>query len=179
MHTEGSALSSATSPSRLGSALRSTWRGVLICWHMDLQVLREGLWGKSCCCWMGLVWGDKAQERERVYPCNVCDKAFKYLQMPSQYKIWQHSGYVFACKGYGKKFNPQQQHQQTQQAYVWQEFLPLFHVGQGPPLRRSSSIWMCGGRRRGRRPIWQAPARAETSFTPSNENLLCVLFLIN
>ena len=28
------------------------------------------------------------------------------LQMPSQHKIWQHSGHVFACKGCGKKFNP-------------------------------------------------------------------------
>ena len=30
------------------------------------------------------VWGDKAQERERVHPC---DKAFKSLQMLSQQKI--------------------------------------------------------------------------------------------
>ena len=46
------------------------------------------------------------RERERVHPCNVCDKTFKSLQMPSQHKIWQHSGHVFACKGCGKKFNP-------------------------------------------------------------------------
>ena len=54
---------------------------------------------------MGSVWGDKAQERERVHPCNVCDKAFKSLQMLSQHKIWQHSGNVFVCKGCGKNFN--------------------------------------------------------------------------
>ena len=41
------------------------------------------------------------QERERVHPCNVCDKAFKSLQMLSQ-----HSGNVFSFKGCGKKFNP-------------------------------------------------------------------------
>ena len=105
-HTEGSALSTATSPLRQGSALRSTWRGVLICWHLALQVSRAGLWGKSCCCWMGSVWGDKAHERERDHPCNVCDKSFKSLQMPSQHKIRQHSGYVFSCKGCGKKCNP-------------------------------------------------------------------------
>ena len=35
----------------------------------------------------GISVGDKAQERERVYPCIVCDKAFKSLQMPSQHKI--------------------------------------------------------------------------------------------
>ena len=52
------------------------------------------------------MWGDKAQERDRVHPCNVCDKAFKSLQMPSQHKIWQPSGHAFACKGCGKKFNP-------------------------------------------------------------------------
>ena len=45
-------------------------------------------------------------ERERVHPCNVCDKDFKSLQMPSQHKIWQHSGYTFAWKGCGKTFNP-------------------------------------------------------------------------
>ena len=54
------------------------------------------------------VGGGKAQERERerVHPCNVCQKAFKSLQMLSQHKIWQHSKNVFACKGCGKKFNP-------------------------------------------------------------------------
>ena len=36
--------------------------------------------------------------RERYYPCNVCDKAFKSLQMPNQHKI---------CKGCGKKFKTQ------------------------------------------------------------------------
>ena len=38
--------------------------------------------------------------------CNVCDKAFKSLQMPSRHQIWQHSGNVFVCKGCCKKFNP-------------------------------------------------------------------------
>ena len=49
---------------------------------------------------MGSLWGDKAQERERDHPCNVCDKAFKSLQMPNK-----HSGHVFSCKGCGKKCN--------------------------------------------------------------------------
>ena len=62
-HTDGSALSSATSPSRLGSTFRSTWRGV----HLDLKMSRAGLWGKSCCYWMGSLWGDKAQKRERGF----------------------------------------------------------------------------------------------------------------
>ena len=34
---EGSALSYATTPSRLGSALRSKRRGALICWHLDIK----------------------------------------------------------------------------------------------------------------------------------------------
>ena len=34
---------------------------------MDLQVSRAGLWGDSWCCWMGSMWGDKAQDRERVH----------------------------------------------------------------------------------------------------------------
>ena len=94
---------------------------------------------------MGSVWGDKAQERERAHPCNVCDQAFKSLQMPSQHQIWQHQGNVFVCNGCGKKFNPNNSINTTQLACVWQtspqeKFLPLL-VGQGPPLRRSSSIW--------------------------------------
>ena len=31
--------------------------------------------------------GDKAQERERVHPCNFCDKAVKYFKMSKKYKI--------------------------------------------------------------------------------------------
>ena len=34
----------------------------------------------------GISVGDKAQEREMVHLCNVSDKAFKSLQMPSQQK---------------------------------------------------------------------------------------------
>ena len=45
---------------------------------------------------MGTVWGDKAQERQRVHPCNVCDKAFKYLPTPNQHTIWQYSSHVVA-----------------------------------------------------------------------------------
>ena len=52
------------------------------------------------------VGGQTTREGERVHPCNVCDKAFKSLQMPSQHKIWRHSANVFACKGCGKKFHP-------------------------------------------------------------------------
>ena len=71
---------SARSPSRQGSGLGSTRKRVAIYWHLDLRVLRVGLWVNSCCCWMGSVWRDKAQERERVQPCNVCEKAFKFCQ---------------------------------------------------------------------------------------------------
>ena len=39
----------------------------------------------------GISVGDKTQERERVHPCNVCDKAFKSLPTPNQHKIFQHS----------------------------------------------------------------------------------------
>ena len=94
---------SATLPSRPGPTLRSTWRGVLICWHLDLKMSSTGLWGNSCCCCMGSVWGDKAHKRERAHPCNLCDKAFKYFETPKQHTVWQHSGHVFVCKGCGKK----------------------------------------------------------------------------
>ena len=35
------------------------------------------------------------REREKVHPCNVCDKAFKSLSTHNQHKIWQYSGHVF------------------------------------------------------------------------------------
>ena len=35
----------------------------------------------------GISVGDKAQARERVHPCNFCDKAVKYLKTPNKYKI--------------------------------------------------------------------------------------------
>ena len=35
----------------------------------------------------GISVGDKSQARERVHPCNFCDKAVKYLKMPKKYKI--------------------------------------------------------------------------------------------
>ena len=99
----GSASPSATSPSR--------------------QDKRTGLWGNSCCSWMGSVlgmikhflkywtvqWSKKSRkykrerERERLNPCNVCDKAFKSLPMSSQHKIWQNISHLFVCKGCGKK----------------------------------------------------------------------------
>ena len=61
-YVEGSALPSAQSLSRRGSALRCTWRGVGICWHLDLQLSRAGLWGN--CCWMGSVlWGQSTNGR--------------------------------------------------------------------------------------------------------------------
>ena len=54
-HAEGSASSYAKLPSRLGSALRNTWRGVLICWHLDMIMLKTGLWGNSGFCWIESV----------------------------------------------------------------------------------------------------------------------------
>ena len=68
-------------------------------WNLDLKMLRAGLWGNSCCCWMGSVLRDNTHKRERVHPCNVCDKAFKSLQTPNQHTIWQHSG----CKHHHRK----------------------------------------------------------------------------
>ena len=52
----------------------------------------------------GSVGGDKAHKRKRFQPCIESDKAFNSLRTPNQHIIWQHSGYVFVCKGCGKKF---------------------------------------------------------------------------
>ena len=52
----------------------------------------------------GINVGDEAHKKERVHPCNVCDKAVKSLQRTNQHTIWQHSGQMFAWKGCGKKF---------------------------------------------------------------------------
>ena len=129
-HPVGSALSFATSTSRLGSASRSTQRGV----HLDLKMLRAGLWGNSCCCWMGSVWGDKAYKRERVHPCNIYDRAFKSLQGPNHHIIWQHSGHMFVFKGCGKKFKTNNRINRHKKLFWFQaspqeELLQLLHVG--------------------------------------------------
>ena len=55
---------------------------------------------------MGSVWGDKAQKRERVHPCNVCDKDFKSCQMHSQHKIWQHVGHVLPARIVARSSTP-------------------------------------------------------------------------
>ena len=70
--------------------------GVKVRFVREIMLLLDGI----------SVGGQSTRERERVHPCNVCDKAFKSLQIPSQHKVWQHSGHVFACKGFCKKFNP-------------------------------------------------------------------------
>ena len=85
-HAEGSALPSVIS--RQGSALRSTSRGVLICLHLDLQVLRTGLWGNSCCCWIGSVWGTKhKREGKRVHPVNSVTRLQRFCQLLTNRKF--------------------------------------------------------------------------------------------
>ena len=177
-HAEEPALPSATSPSRQGAALRSTWRRVHICWHLDLKVLRAGMWENTCCCWMGsehltstglepdcrpggsLLSGlaKQAQTLAAQWPC-VC------LQW-----LWQ-------------EVQDQQHHKQTQEACMWQassqeKLFQLLHVGKGPPLMRSSSIWTWRGRKRRRGLFWQAPGRGQTSSAISIENLLCCFLII-
>ena len=86
----------------------------------------------------------KAQERERVHPCNVCDKAFKSLAIPNQHNTWPHIGHVLVCKdccNMFKTYNNINRHKKL----VWQtspqeELLKLPHVGQGLPTRRLSLI---------------------------------------
>ena len=118
--------------------------------------------------------------REIMLLLSVCDKAFKSLQVPSQHKISQHSGHVSACKGCGKNFNPNNsinRHNKlvSDKPQHTQSFFPLLYVEQGPPLRRSSSIWMCGVRRRGRGWFWLAPGSGQTSSTLTNGNISCWL----
>ena len=124
------------------------------------------------------VWGTKHKREKRFHHCNVCDKAFKSLQMPSQHKVWQHSGHVFACKGCCKNFNCNNSINRHNRLVC------------GKPHHRKSfchfSMWgkdhywgdhpqseHVGGRRRGRGLFWPAPGRRQTSSTLSNGNLLC------
>ena len=39
----------------------------------------------------GISVRDKAHKKGRVNPCNVCDKAFKFLETANQQTIWHHS----------------------------------------------------------------------------------------
>ena len=48
--------------------------------------------------------------------------------------MWQHSGNMFVCKVCGKNVNTKKQHQQTQEACVWQassqtELLQIHYTG--------------------------------------------------
>ena len=84
-HTERSALSSATLSSRHYVHMLATGPA-----GAKGRFVREIILSLD---------GISAQERERVHPCNICDKAFKSMQLLSQHKVWQHSGNVFVCKG--------------------------------------------------------------------------------
>ena len=88
-HAGGSASPSATSPSRWGSALRSSWRMALICspWPASVE---GGSWVGFMLLLDGIRVGDKA-----IFPKKYCDKTFMSLPTPTQNKIWQHMGHVF------------------------------------------------------------------------------------
>ena len=49
----------------------------------------EGRFVREVMLWLDGIrmGGQSTRDRERVQPCNVCDQAFKSLQMPSQHKI--------------------------------------------------------------------------------------------
>ena len=146
-------------------ALRSTWRGVLICWHLDLMMSRAGLWGDSCCWWMGSVCGDKAHKRERFNPCNVCDKTFKSLGTPKQHIGWQHSAYVFVCNGCGKKGKTNNT--------LNRQNLPFVFKRHHRKSFFNFSIWGKGVRRE-KRQFCLGPGRGQTFSTRSIGNILFI-----
>ena len=74
---------------------------------LDLKESRAGLIKNICFSflfWMGSVWRDKEQERERVLTSvmSVTRLSTFCQHLPNQHKLWQHSGHVF---------QDQQQHQ--------------------------------------------------------------------
>ena len=94
---------------------------------------------------------------KRVHPFNVCEKAFKSLQTPNQNIIWQHSSYVFVCRGCCKKFKTNNSINTPRK---------LIHFK--PHYRKSFcnfSMWGKGGGRRGKGRVCLAPGRGQTSST--------------
>ena len=110
-NAEEPAVQSATSHSRQWSGVTSTWRVV------------EG-WSsaetRTCKCWGRVCEGihvdagwdqcgvQSTRGRERVHPCNFCDKDFKCLPTTKKHNLWQHIGNVFVCKDFDDiilKFN--------------------------------------------------------------------------
>ena len=78
------------------------------------------------------MWRDKAQERERVQPCNVCEKAFKSCQRLNRPKFGRKMAIFLSARVVTRSSN-QQKHQHTQEACEWQaspqeELLQLLHV---------------------------------------------------
>ena len=116
---------------------------------------------------MGPVLGEKAHKRERereeVHPCNVCDKAFKYMQMPNQHTIWQHSGHVFVFKGCGEKFKTNNSINRHKKLFACK------------PHHRKSFCNLQGGRI-GKGRFCPAAGRGQTSSTISIGNLLFGIF---
>ena len=140
----GSASPSATSPSRWGSALRSTW--TCRCQGQICEGIHVVAGGGQ--------WGGTRHKRERWFTHMQClwqclkFKVFPNAQ-PAQNVATQWPS--DCLQELWQEVQPQQQHQQTQEVCVQQaspqgELLALLHVRQGPPLTRSSSFWRWGGR---------------------------------
>ena len=172
-HTDGSAFSSTASFSRQGSALRGTWIGVLICCQLDLQVLMAGLWGKSYGRWMGSVWGTKNKREKGFTSVMSVTKLSSLYQCLSSTKFGSRVAMCLPATVVTRSSTTKTALTDTISLYG-----ASLTTGQGPSLRRSSSIWTCGGRRIGRGGFWPGPGRGQTSSTLSNGNLLC-WFLIN
>ena len=123
--------------------------------------------------------GGTTHKRERGgNPCNDCDKAFKSLPMPNYHKIWQHSGHVLACKGCGKKFNPnnsinwQKKHVCGKPDHM-KSFCHFSMWGKDQHWGDNSQYEHKGGRKRGNGRFSHSPERGQTSFTLSIWNIVC------
>ena len=174
----------ATSSSRRGSAVRSKWIGVLICWQLagvegrfvrEIMLLLDGI----------SVGGQRTRERKREFsPVRSVTKLSSLCKCLASTELVSTVAMRLPARAVARSSTPTTASTDTIRLCVASLtigrvfFLPLLHVAQGIPLPRSSSIWMCEGRRSRRGQFWPAPGRGQTYSTLSNGSLLC-WFLIN
>ena len=127
--------------------------------------LASGLWGNSCCCWIGSVWRHKT---ERVHLCNVClMRLLSLCQCLPRTKFGSTVAMCLPASVVSRRSTPTTP--STDKMSLCVTSLTTRRVFAISPCGARITIeeipWTCGrgGSRRGRGRFWPAPGRGQTS----------------